>query len=214
MSPARRNDVLMVSTAVALITVDQLSKRWIEQHLIVEQDHISLLGNIFELFYVQNRGVAFSLFDGQAVLFLLIGVALLVIGWLYWRLRDSGSLLLKLTFGLILGGAIGNLIDRFTHHYVVDFFHFHIPGVFEFAIFNVADTGITIGVALLALLLWRGEPHQASPEAAGVEPRVGMSRSARPSQQPGNGASASHSSLARQSVHTAPRIRHRMVGNR
>jgi signal peptidase II len=159
MSPARRNDALMVATGVLLIVLDQLTKYWIRAYFTTgaPKAPIPIVGNVLELDYVQNTGVAFSLLEGQTVLFVFIAVALCVIGWLYWRTRATGSWALKLTFGLILGGAAGNLIDRIQHDYVVDFIHFQIPGIFNFAVFNVADSGITIGVLMLAYLLWRGD---------------------------------------------------------
>lgn len=174
MSPARRNDLVMVAAGVLLVVVDQLTKHWIAQHLTLEGAPIPILGHVLELFYVQNTGVAFSLLAGKAVLFLFIAVAIGVIGWMYWRMRENGSLLLKLCFGLILGGAVGNLIDRVSHGYVVDFIHFQIPpDIFNFAVFNVADSGISVGVVLLAFLLWRGESHallRQSPAGDSVAP--------------------------------------------
>ncbi|MGZ3716646.1 MAG: signal peptidase II [Ktedonobacterales bacterium] len=175
MSPARRNDLVMVAAGALLVVLDQLSKHWIAQHLTLDGSPIPIFGYVLELLYVQNTGVAFSMLSGSAVLFLFIAVAIGVIGWMYWRMRENGSLLLKLSFGLILGGAVGNLIDRVTHGYVVDFVHFQIPpDIFNFAVFNVADSGISIGVVLLAFLLWRGESqmlvHQPStddPAASG-----------------------------------------------
>src|SRR4051812_32581160 len=102
MSPARRNDLLMVAAGALLVVVDQLSKHWIAQHLTLEGSPIPILGHVLELLYVQNTGVAFSMLSGSAVLFLFIVVAIGVIGWMYWRMRENGSLLLKLSFGLIL----------------------------------------------------------------------------------------------------------------
>lgn len=162
-SPARRNDALMVALAVVVILADQLAKGWIVQYFREPGlKVIPLLGQVLQLEYVQNTGVAFSLLRGQTVLFLFIAVAIVVIGSLYWRMRDTGSLAIKLTFGLILGGALGNLIDRFHQAYVVDFIHFQIPSRFDFAVFNVADSAISLGVVFLAYLLWRGTPAQAS----------------------------------------------------
>src|SRR5690349_6101965 len=133
LSLARRNDLLMVALALAVIVADQLTKFWIVRYFSAPdaRSSIPIFGSVLELIYTQNRGVAFSLFWGQSILFVFIGIAVLVIGWLYWRMRDTGGVLLKLTFGLILGGAAGNLVDRFTHFYVVDFIHFQIPGVFD-----------------------------------------------------------------------------------
>jgi signal peptidase II len=128
------------------------------------------------LAYVQNSGVAFSLLSSDSIKFLFIALAIAVIGYLYWRNRENGSLLLKFSFGLVVGGAIGNLIDRFRLGYVIDFIHFHIPGVFEFAVFNIADSAISIGVVLLAFLLWQGsagetkEKSEASPSVVATDP--------------------------------------------
>lgn len=161
MSSARRNDLVMLGVGVLVILLDQLTKHWIVQYFTAGAGYkppIQILGSVLTLEYLQNSGVAFSLLTGQAILFLFILVAIGVIATIYWRVRESGSLLLKVTFGLILGGAFGNLIDRFSHSYVVDFIHFQIPGVFDFAIFNIADSAITIGVFTLAYLLWRASP--------------------------------------------------------
>ncbi|WIG57660.1 MAG: Lipoprotein signal peptidase [Ktedonobacterales bacterium] len=188
MSTARRNDLLMVATAIVLVILDQLTKRWVVAYFTTgaPKASIPLLGSVLDLEYVQNTGVAFSLLQGQAVLFLFIAVAIVVVGVLYWRTRDTGSLMLKLTFGLILGGALGNLIDRVTRGYVVDFVHFHIDGFFNFAVFNVADSGISIGVIILALLLWRGSANIAALQAD--ESTTSAARAESP-QEPG---SASH----------------------
>jgi signal peptidase II len=169
MSPARRNDLVMAVLAALLIALDQLSKHWITTYFTTgaSKQPIALVGTILHLEYDSNKGVAFSLLWGSALLFVLIAVALVVIGALYWRSRNTGSLALKASFGLILGGAAGNLLDRFTKGYVVDFIHFQIPAIhFNFAVFNVADSGICIGVVLLAFLLWRSDTSAKTKEAA------------------------------------------------
>ena len=165
MSPARRNDLMMVAAGALVVLVDQLSKHWITQYFTTgaPKDPISLLGPVLQLIYDQNTGVAFSLFEGQNILFLFIALAIGVVGYLYWRMRGSASLPLKVTFGLILGGALGNLIDRFSHRYVVDFIHFQIPGRFDWPVFNMADSAVCIGVVLLAVLLWRMDAEQRQP---------------------------------------------------
>ncbi len=194
MSRARRNDLVMVLVGVLVIVLDQLTKAWIVQYFgsgIATKPPIAIVGDVLQLIYVPNTGVAFSLFEGQTIKFIFIGIALCVISVLYWRSRDVGSLALKLTFGLILGGAIGNLLDRFTRHYVVDFIHFQIPQRFDWPVFNVADSAISVGVVLLALLLWRSELAPGAPEAAVPEP--GTSLKATPA--------------------TAPRIRRRVSSN-
>jgi signal peptidase II len=158
MTPARQRDVTMVGVGLLVIVLDQLTKHWIVSYFSTKPDGytVPILGPILTLQYVQNPGVAFSLLQGQTVMFLFIALAIGIIAYLYWRARETGSLALKLSFGLVLGGAIGNLIDRFSHTYVVDFIHFQIPAIrFDFAVFNLADSAISIGVVLLAYLIWR-----------------------------------------------------------
>jgi signal peptidase II len=170
MTTARKRDLVMVLAGLFVIVLDQLTKKWIVQYFVVPngKDPIPLLGPFLELAYVQNSGVAFSLLSSDSIKFLFIAIAIAVIAYLYWRNRENGSLLLKFSFGLVVGGAIGNLIDRFRLGYVVDFMHFHIPNVFEFAVFNVADSAISVGVVLLAFLLWQGTAGaaQEKPEPA------------------------------------------------
>src|SRR5262249_27093562 len=159
MSAARQSDVAMGTTALLVILFDQLTKHWILDYFTTgaSKQPITLLGPVLQLEYTHNTGVAFSLLTGNAALFLFIALALGVIGALYWRFRETGPLLLKLSFGLILGGAAGNLIDRASRGFVVDFVHFQLPAIhFDFAVFNLADSAICVGVALLAYLLWRG----------------------------------------------------------
>lgn len=162
MSSARRSDLILAGTAVLVIVLDQLTKHWITQYFTTgtPKAPIQILGSVLQIQYLENTGVAFSLLEGSAVLFLFIALAVGVIALLYWRMRDSASLLLKLTFGLILGGAAGNLVDRFSHQYVVDFIHFQIPHLFDWPIFNVADSAVSVGVVLLAFVLWRGDSGQ------------------------------------------------------
>lgn len=159
----------MLGIGLVVILLDQLTKQWVVEYF-TSPNHpsvIPILGPYLELLKVQNPGVAFSLFETQSIKFLLIAVAMLAILYLYWRSRENGSLLLKVSFGLVLGGAVGNLIDRFTRQSVVDFIHFQIPQIgFNFAVFNLADSAISIGVLLLAYLLWSA-PHESA--AAPVE---------------------------------------------
>lgn len=172
MSPARRNDLVMVGAGALLLALDQLTKHWVVSYFgqgpYSDKPPVSVLGDVLLLESDQNRGVAFSLFFGSNLVFLFIALALGVIGFLYWRARDTAGLALKVAFGLILGGAAGNVLDRLTRGYVVDFIHFQLPAIrFDWPVFNVADSGICVGVALLAFLLWRGEPRTAAQPSGG-----------------------------------------------
>src|SRR5579884_1887989 len=149
MSPARRNDLVMLGIGAVVLALDQLTKHWIVSYFTADpaRGPVALMGDVLQLENDGNKGVAFSLLYGNASLFIFIALALAVIGVLYWRLRDTASPLLKVAFGLILGGAFGNLLDRLTRGYVVDFIHFQLRAIhFDFAVFNVADSAISVGV--------------------------------------------------------------------
>src|SRR5262249_37229678 len=145
-------------TVIIVIVLDQWTKSLIVRNLSIGSEvPFPLVGRYLVLEYTQNNGAAFSIFQGNLILALLIGIAILVVVILYLRMLNSGPLIFKLVFGLIIGGAFGNLIDRFAHGgYVVDFVSFRIPEIgYKFAIFNVADACISVGVfALFTLVLF------------------------------------------------------------
>ena len=116
---------------------------------------LPLLPPLLHLTYVQNTGAAFGIFKGQQTLFVVI--SLLVIAWVVWELvtKPSMTRVTVWSYALILGGAVGNLIDRLRLGYVVDFIDLRV-----WPVFNVGDSAITIGVALLllhTLFTWRQE---------------------------------------------------------
>jgi signal peptidase II len=156
-------------TALIVIFADQWTKSLVAEHLS-PPDHghiVPVLGQYLVLYYIRNRGVAFSLFETNGpLLVVLIAIAVAVIIYLYLRMLNSGTLLYKLVFGLVIGGATGNLLDRFTHGSVVDFVWFRIPEYgFSFAVFNLADSAISIGVVLLLATLFFGEILRPKPKA-------------------------------------------------
>ncbi len=166
---ARVYDALAFLAAILVLVLDQWTKAWVVTNLSPSYfgPRISLIGDYLLLYYIRNNGAAFSLFANSIVLVLLIAVAIGVIVYLYLRNVNTGSLWYKLIFGLIIGGALSNLIDRVRHGgYVVDFISFNIPQFnFHFAIFNLADAAISTGVVLLFLTLLFGsilKPEEVS----------------------------------------------------
>lgn len=157
---ARIYDGLALLVALLVVIVDQWTKAWVVQNLAppLYGRQISIIGRYLILFYIRNNGAAFSLFANSAVLIVLILAAIALVIYLYARMINNGTLPYKLIFGMIIGGALGNLIDRVRHSgYVVDFIAFRIPQIgFYFAIFNIADAAISVGVVLLFLLLLFG----------------------------------------------------------
>jgi signal peptidase II len=164
-----RWDLIVGAVALGVIIIDQITKHLIVAHFTGTHayDVVPVFGNVLSLEYTGNRGAAFSSFtNSPGVLAFLIAVAVGVIGWMYWSTRPRKNPWLKVTFGLIIGGALGNLIDRMRLGYVVDFIHFQIPAIhFDFAIFNVADSAISVGVVLLAIIFWT-LPRESDPTLA------------------------------------------------
>jgi signal peptidase II len=134
---------------VLTILLDQLSKWWILTIVMNPPKRIPLI-EFFSLVLVYNRGVSFGIFNDApdwARWALIVFAALIAAALLIW-MRYAESRLLALALGFVAGGAIGNVIDRVYYGAVVDFLDFHV-GAWHWPAFNVADSAITIGVALL-----------------------------------------------------------------
>jgi len=142
--------------AAAVIILDQLAKAWIWRTLGPnEGTSIPLLGSWLSFTFVKNTGVAFGLFRGIPHFFTITSVLISIGAILFYRFQlPNDRLWVQLSLGLIVGGAIGNIIDRLRLSFVIDFVHVSwFPGIF-----NVADAAITVGVAMLAgYLLFTGE---------------------------------------------------------
>ncbi|MBI4938597.1 MAG: lipoprotein signal peptidase [Nitrosomonadales bacterium] len=134
-----------------IVILDQISKQWVSGHFAYGES-LPVTG-FFNLVLAHNKGAAFSMLNEaggwQRWLFSAIAVAASV--WIIWLLRRHPSQkLFCLALALVLGGALGNLIDRISYGHVVDFLDFHWSG-YHFPAFNVADSAITCGAALLLL---------------------------------------------------------------
>ena len=138
--------------AALVLALDQLTKVLVMNQLAAYQDMIPLTG-FFNLVHVHNTGAAFSLFADQPgwqrYFFLAIGLGASAL--MFYLMRQTrGRPLFSIALALILGGAVGNVIDRALYGHVVDFLDFHLAG-WHWPAFNVADAGITVGAALLVL---------------------------------------------------------------
>jgi len=151
--------------ALVVVVLDQLSKAWILTGLSLrEVGRVLIADPILNFTYVENSGVSFGLFGGGAARWALSIFSLVVAGGLAWWALQAQRRTLVAAIGLVIGGAVGNAIDRIRFGYVVDFIDFSGTGVFPW-VFNVADSAITIGVALLILDSIRSE-RKASVGAA------------------------------------------------
>lgn len=152
-----------LTATVIVVILDQLSKAAVLAHfagrMLGEHETIT---SFFNLALTYNRGISFGLFNGAAGVNALVfsfAAAAIVAVLIYWLSRAT-SPLLAVAIGLIIGGAVGNVIDRLRLGAVVDFLDFHL-GALHWPAFNVADSAICIGVAAMLLdgLVLRREAH-------------------------------------------------------
>ena len=144
-------NVVFALTALLVVAADQLSKIWIRANLAMGES-VPETG-LFRLTHVQNTGASFGLFQGQSfsltiVAFIGIAVILFVVLFISRQFPFLDNRLGKTALGLVLGGAVGNLIDRLRSGYVTDFIDIGI-----WPSFNVADSAITVGVIMFAYSL-------------------------------------------------------------
>ena len=165
MSPKLR--VFLITFCVSL-PLDLISK-WIIDQNLTYADRIPVIEGFFYLTHVRNAGAAFGMFaDAEPVLrrIFFIGISVVAIGIIlsFFRQLAPGDRLSSLALGLILGGAVGNLTDRIARDEVVDFLHFRLWGGYSWPDFNLADSFIVVGVAILILelLATEGEDRAGS----------------------------------------------------
>ena len=137
--------------ALVVLASDQLTKFWVVDTLPFPSygpgQWIPVIDGFFHLVHVGNTGAAWSLFTGQSTLLALL--AFLTLGAIYYWRRTLGlrERWMQISFGLLCGGIVGNLIDRLAYGHVVDFLDFHF-GSYIYPTFNIADSGIVIGVGI------------------------------------------------------------------
>jgi signal peptidase II len=144
-----RHWAVFAALAGGVIVLDQVSKAWVTGNLELGES-MELLGGWLGFWYVANTGALFGLFRDQAALFALLSIGVIaLIVWYHGRAVAGGGWLATIALGLLLGGAIGNFVDRARLGYVVDFVDMGIPGGWRFYTWNVADAAITVSILLL-----------------------------------------------------------------
>ena len=151
--------LLVLALASLLIVSDQLTKAWITPRYgpCGNPAFTPVIGDYAGFSYVCNTGTAFSRFRDSPIVWLPVLIAATAVAWLWIRSLPAGHRLQQIAFGMIIGGATGNLIDRARLGYVVDFVDLRLNDSLRWYVFNVADASIVIGVGLLALAFWRYE---------------------------------------------------------
>jgi signal peptidase II len=131
--------------AVVVLALDQLTKHYVATTFEPGEQRIAI-PHVLWWTYVQNHNGAFGLFGSNAFMLVAMAIAVLALFWFAFRDAAAQSVLVRVAFGAIAGGAVGNIVDRFHYGYVVDFIDLH-----WWPVFNVADSCITIGVGILIL---------------------------------------------------------------
>ncbi len=151
--------------APLILALDQATK-WLVAGSMVESESIPVLGDFFRLTFIHNRGAAFGIDVGSPLLHLLFSlVALGALGWMFHTAPPEARLL-RCSLSMVLGGALGNIVDRVRIGKVIDFFDFGL-GDLRWPVFNVADTFVTIGIFLLILTYSR----QPGPQTSAPDPQ-------------------------------------------
>jgi signal peptidase II len=146
--------------AVVALALDQWTKYLVVSNLALYESWAPFppLADVFTIHYVSNTGAAFGLFQNGSLVFAIVAIVVSVVIVMYYRHLPDGQWLVRLSLGLQLAGALGNLIDRVRVGQVIDFLDFQV-----WPVFNLADASIVCGVILLAYLLLR-EERQESPQ--------------------------------------------------
>ena len=144
-----KKNLAIICIALAIAFADQLTKFLIRANFALNES-VTMIGNLLHFTYITNTGTAFGLFKGVNIVFILFSIVV-IFGIFYasGRIKEKQRLMI-FSLALLLGGTIGNLIDRILLGAVTDFIDFRI-----WPVFNIADSAVTISVAILIVLLWR-----------------------------------------------------------
>ena len=159
----------LILIIAAVLAADQATKHAIEKYTTADYLHVVIPG-VLNFIHTHNPGVAFSLFadsHSPAVRFMLLAFSIAVIIFLFWLLaaERAGGRMGQVGMAMILGGALGNVFDRLTERGVTDFIDLHIQS-HHWPTFNVADSAIVIGAALVLLELFRDWGHSSNRQGA------------------------------------------------
>ena len=142
------------------ILLDQISKIYIESNVALH-GHIEVIRDFFYITYVRNTGAAWSLFAGKVPFLVIVSIIeICVIAVVLYRMKRQRRTWYRISLSLMLGGAIGNLIDRIALGSVRDFLHFY-PFGYDFPVFNIADCAITVGMGIVIVLMFLDEKKEA-----------------------------------------------------
>ena len=153
---------LLFKIAAVVFVLDQLTKWFVVQFLnLATRGEIDVLPPILNLRMAWNRGINFGLLSGdqESTKWILIAIAVMISAWVIWWMRRKTRLMAQISAGLLVGGAIGNIVDRLIYGAVADFLNMSCCGFDNPYAFNIAD--ITIFIGAFGLILFTGEQKKA-----------------------------------------------------
>lgn len=160
-----------VTLGCVVFVMDLASKWWISNTMALQ--YYPILDGFFTIHYVRNQGIAFGLFHSfesswkPVVLSLMAIIAVVIVLYYVWQ-TPAEERRVFVSLGLLLGGIMGNFVDRLFHGYVVDFLEFHWRDAFSWPTFNIADAAITTGVILIIYESFFGRQEHAEQETEKV----------------------------------------------
>ena len=156
--------LLVAGVAAAIFVLDRFTKAWVTENIPLGTAR-PVVGDYVRIVHAQNTGAAFGLLPERTTLLSVLSVVAVLAIVYYYRQIASTSWLVSATLGMQLGGAFGNLLDRVTQGYVVDFVDVGVGDV-RFWAFNVADSSIVVGIILVTAALWYEEHRASTPKPA------------------------------------------------
>jgi signal peptidase II len=156
--------LLVAGVAVMVFAIDRVTKAWVTSNIPLGTAR-PIVGDYVRIVHAQNTGAAFGLLPERTTLLSVLSVVAVLAIVYYYRQIASNSSLVSGTLGMQLGGAFGNLLDRITQGYVVDFVDVGV-GDIRFWAFNVADSSIVVGIILVTAALWYEEHRAGTPKPA------------------------------------------------
>ena len=146
--------------ALICVIVDQVIKNFLCFSMNMGES-VSIIDNFFSITLIGNTGAAFSLFSSGTIFLIVVSIVVLNVIY-FWLIKDKNlNMFEEITYGLLMGGITGNLIDRVWHMQVIDYLDFNLLG-YSFPVFNLADIAIVISIVLIAIQIIKGDKNEVS----------------------------------------------------
>jgi signal peptidase II len=145
----KKRDFIFFITALLVLVIDQLTKYFVKANLTLSES-VPVINNFFHITLIQNFGISFGMLNVSALRWIFVIITIIIIGLILYYYKQIKKQFPLICAALILGGALGNLMDRILLGFIVDFIDFRI-----WPAFNIADMAITIGVIALIIYYWK-----------------------------------------------------------